>query len=142
MAWQDSFGLKLRVPPNFAAVKNRFVLLLLLLSGLVGACQKPEDVVPPRQLVPQSKMVGLLADIHVLEARVDAAALPTDSARALFRQQQKELFKRYNVTDSSFRQSYRYYAVHGKDLDDIYKTVVDSLGKRETRLGGNPEPAP
>ncbi|SNC60085.1 protein of unknown function [Hymenobacter gelipurpurascens] len=120
-------------------MKNRFVLLLFLLSGIVGACQKPEDVVPPRQLVPQNKMVSLLADIHILESRVDAAALPTDSARALFRQQQQQLFKRYDVTDSSFRQSYRYYAVHGKDLDDIYKTVVDTLSKREIRLGGHPE---
>jgi hypothetical protein len=123
-------------------VKNRFVLLLLLLSGLVGACQKPEDVAPPRQLVPQPKMISLLADIHVLESRVDAAGLPTDSARALFRQQQRQLFTRYEVTDSSFRQSYRYYAVHGKDLDDIYKTVIDTLNKREIRLGGHPEPRP
>jgi hypothetical protein len=50
------------------------------------------------------------------------------------------LFKRYEVTDSSFRQSYRYYAVHGKDLDDIYTIVIDSLGKRERRLGIKPDP--
>lgn len=84
-------------------------------------------------------MVSLLADVHVLEARVDGSGLPSDSARALFRQQQQQLFKRYEVTDSSFRQSYRYYAVHGKDLDAIYKIVVDTLSKRETRLGGHPE---
>jgi hypothetical protein len=138
--WQDSFGLKLRVPPNFATVKNCFLYLLLVLSACVAACQKPEDMAPPRQLIPQNKMVVLLTDIHILEARVDNAGLPTDSARALFRQQQKQLFKQYEVTDSSFRQSYRYYAVHGKDLDDIYTIVIDSLGKREKRLGIQPDP--
>jgi hypothetical protein len=116
-------------------VKNTFLYLLLVLGTLLAACQKPEEVAPPSKLLPQDKMVSLLVNIHILEAQVDASALPSDSARALFLQQKKELFKRYEVTDSTFRQSYRYYAVHNKDLDDIYKIVIDSLGKREEKFG-------
>lgn len=76
-------------------------------------------------------MVSLLVELHTLEARTDAAALTMDSARALFRQEQKRLYRRYQVTDSSFVQSYRYYAIHDKDLDGIYTTVIDSLSLRE-----------
>ncbi|TGE06507.1 DUF4296 domain-containing protein [Hymenobacter fodinae] len=120
-------------------MKNTFLYLLLILGAWLQACQKPEDVAPPSKLLPQDKMVSVLVNIHILEAQVDASALPSDSARALFLQQKKELFKRYGVTDSSFRQSYRYYAVHDKDLDDIYKIVIDSLGKREQKLGVSPD---
>ncbi|TGD79744.1 DUF4296 domain-containing protein [Hymenobacter wooponensis] len=120
-------------------MKNTFLCLLLVLCSFLTACQKPEDVAPPSKLLPQEKMVSLLVNIHILEAQVDASALPSDSARALFLQQKKDLFKRFDVTDSTFQQSYRYYAVHDKDLDDIYKTVIDSLGKREEKFGVKPE---
>lgn len=97
------------------------------------ACQKPEEVAPPRQLIPRDKMIRLLVELHTLEARTDGAGLPTDSARALFREAQKSLYWRFEVNDSAFVQSYRYYAVHNKDLDEIYTVVVDSLALREVR---------
>lgn len=86
-------------------------------------------------------MAGLLVELHTLEARIDATGLPMDSARAMYVQQQKSLLWRYQVTDSSFQQSYRYYAVHGKDLDEIYGVVIDTLGLREVRQGGT-QPGP
>ncbi|WP_170172590.1 DUF4296 domain-containing protein [Hymenobacter rigui] len=117
---------------------------LCALALLVTACQKPEEVPVPAQLIPRDKMVSLLVELHLLEARTDAAILPQDSARALFRQQQKDVYWRYEVTDSAFVQSYRYYAIHDKDLDEIYSTVVDSLSLREARLTtpGSPPPHP
>ncbi|RSK48863.1 DUF4296 domain-containing protein [Hymenobacter rigui] len=138
---------KLRLPPNFATVKRysfRAGSWLCALALLVTACQKPEEVPVPAQLIPRDKMVSLLVELHLLEARTDAAILPQDSARALFRQQQKDVYWRYEVTDSAFVQSYRYYAIHDKDLDEIYSTVVDSLSLREARLTtpGSPPPHP
>ncbi|GAB2792341.1 hypothetical protein GCM10027175_33720 [Hymenobacter latericoloratus] len=119
------------------------------LALLVTACQKADDIAPPRQLIPRDKMVSLLMELHTLEARTDAAGLPIDSARALFHEAQKNLYWRYEVNDSSFRQSYRYYAVHDKDLDEIYAQVVDSLALREVQLqaanaasAGTPAPTP
>ncbi|GAB3238012.1 hypothetical protein GCM10027346_30180 [Hymenobacter seoulensis] len=104
----------------------------LLALGVTG-CQKPDDIAPPRQLLPRDKMVRLLVELHTLEARTDASALPSDSARALFRQEQKRLYTRYQTTDSAFQQSYQYYAIHDKDLDEIYATVIDSLTQQEKR---------
>lgn len=108
----------------------------------LAACQKPEEVAPPRQLIPRDKMIRLLVELHTLEARTDGAGLPTDSARALFREAQKSLYWRYEVNDSAFTQSYRYYAVHNKDLDEIYAVVVDSLALREVRQQASSPTAP
>lgn len=91
-------------------------------------------VVPPSQLASKTQMVSVLTDLHILEARVEAARLSTDSARALYNEQQRMVLQQHQMTDSVFRQSYRYYAIHEKDLDNIYAQITDSLTLREQVL--------
>ena len=97
-------------------------------------CQRPEEPVRPALLLPKEKMTSLLINLHIVEAQVEASRLAPDSARAMFNQLRRDLFWRYETTDSAFYQSYRYYAVHDKDLDKIYGDVIDSLSIRETKL--------
>jgi hypothetical protein len=113
-------------------------LLLALLSG----CTIPEEVPPPTQLLPKEKMVSLLVQLHLLEARIESSRLPPDSARALFQAQKKALLWKSGIksADSLLEHSYRYYAVSHKDMDEIYKAVVDSLEHRETVLSGEKAP--
>ena len=93
----------------------------------------------PELLLPKDKMTSLLTNLHLAEAQVEASRLSADSAKALFNQLRKDLFWRYETTDSAFYQSYRYYAVHDKDLSDIYTAVTDSLQARARRLGSTQE---
>ena len=113
--------------------------LLLLLS--LSACQRPEEPPQPAVLLPKEQMISLLTRLHLLEARVDAGHLKPDSSRALFQGQQRELLRQAGTTDSVFFRSYRYYGVHGKDLEEIYQAVIDSLGRQERKLGGPATPA-
>ena len=116
-------------------------LLLALLLAAPG-CERPEQVPKPPHLLPKDQMESLLVQIHLLESRIEGSRLPPDSARALFLSEQRELFWRNNVppADSTFERSYRYYAVHAKDLDEIYAVVVDSLAARAKKLGGTGVP--
>jgi hypothetical protein len=115
-------------------------LLAPLLLAL-PACDQPEIAPPPPNLVPKEKMVRLLADLHVLEARVESSRLNPDSARALFLAQQKALLWSREVSDSSFQRSYRYYGTHGKDLSEIYNGVIDTLAQRQFQLTPPAAPA-
>ena len=124
---------------------RRCCLGLLLPSFLLAlpACQRPEEPPRPADLLPKERMVLLLADLHLLEARVENSRLPPDSSRALYLTQQKDLLLKRAVSDSAFQRSYRYYGIHGKDLDDIYGAVIDTLGRREAKLKAFPMvPAP
>lgn len=94
----------------------------------------------PADLLPRARLVPLLADLHVLEARLENSRLSLDSSRALFGQEQRRLLRRHQVSDSAFHRSYRYYSVHGKDLDELYAAVLDTLARRRQRLGGKPAP--
>ena len=128
----------------------RFVFIrpALAVSGLVLAlltgCATPEEVPPPAQLLPKEKLVSLLVQLHILEARVEGSRLSSDSARALFQQQKKEILRKNNVSekDSVLPRSYRFYAVNHKDMDEIYKVVIDSLERRSTKLSGGTAPTP
>ena len=100
-----------------------------------AACQRPEEPVPPADLLPKAQLIPLLADLHVLEARVENSRLSPDSSRALYVSEEKNLLWSHQVTDSVFRRSYRYYGIHGKDLDEVYGAVIDTLTQREAKLG-------
>ena len=113
-------------------------LLLPPLLLALPACQRPEEPPRPADLVPKEKIVQLVADLHVLEARVENSRLSGDSSRALYLANQKEIFWKNEVTDSAFQRSYRYYSIHGKDLDEIYGAAIDTLGRRELRLAPAP----
>ncbi len=109
-----------------------------LLLAALGGCSTPEAVPAPAQLLPREKMVSLLVQLHLLEAQIEASRLSTDSARALFQSKRKELLWKNNVSedDSLVQHSYRYYALHNKDMNEIYKEVIDSLQARQTKLNG------
>ena len=111
-----------------------FVAPLLL---VLPACDKPEQVPPPPNLIPREKMIPLLANLHELEARIESSRLAPDSARALFLSRQKDLLWKNEVSDSVFHRSYYYYGVHGKDLNEIYGAVIDTLTARQHKLDPN-----
>lgn len=115
-------------------------LLALLLSA--AGCQRPEEPTPPADLLPPEKVVRILADLHLLEARVENSRLSADSGRALYLAQHKDVLWRHEVSDSAFQRSYRYYGIHGKDLEGIYTAVVDTLTQREKRYAPATPPAP
>lgn len=108
--------------------------LLALTPLLLTQCDRPEEAPPPAKLLPRDQLVSLLVDLHVLEARVEASRLPTDSAHVLYRQQVKDVYWRHDTDEETFKQSINYYASHGKDLENIYTIVVDSIAMRQFRV--------
>ena len=120
-------------------------LLLAPLLLALPACDRPEDPLAPADLLPKERLIPLLADLHELEARIESSRLSPDSARALYLSQQKAVLRKREVTDSAFQRSYRYYRIHGKDLNEIYKTVIDTLTRREVKFekpGASAQPIP
>ena len=110
-------------------------LLLAPLLLALPACQRPEEPPRPADLLTKEQLVPLLADLHILEARVESSRLSPDSSRALYQAEQKNTLWKREITDSAFQRSYRYYGIHGKDLDDIYGAVIDTLKHRQDHFG-------
>jgi Domain of unknown function (DUF4296) len=112
--------------------------LLFALLLTLPACQRPEEAIPPADLLPKERMVPLLADLQQLEAQVEDSRLSPDSARALFLAEQKNMLWKRQTTDSALQRSYRYYGAHGKDLPEMYQSVIDTLKERQQKFAPRP----
>ena len=124
-----------------STLTNFFLSAGLLLA--VAGCARPEQVLPPPDVLSKEEVISLLVQFHLLESRIESSRLAPDSARALFQTMHDEVLRRRQLkaADSTFERSYRYYAMNGKDLDGIYAAVIDSLAAREKKMGGTPSPS-
>ena len=124
-----------------STLTNFFLSAGLLLAA--AGCARPEQVLPPPDVLSKEEVISLLVQFHVLESRIESSRLAPDSARALFQTMHDEVLRRRQLkaADSTFERSYRYYAMNGKDLDGIYAAVIDSLAAREKKMGGTPSPS-
>ena len=108
-------------------------LLKLLPFGLLillSAC-KSQFEAPPSGTLDQSKMVFVLIRVQLLEAELEAKAVPKDSARKVFKAEEARIYREAGTTEKQFKQSYQFYLRNTALLDRIYAVVVDSLSFRE-----------
>ncbi|OKL41798.1 hypothetical protein A3841_11465 [Pontibacter flavimaris] len=84
-------------------------------------------------MIPQEKMVRVLADIHTAEALIEAKVIYPDTALMTYNQEQEKIFQKYNITQEQFKDTYDYYLQNLREMDALYEIVVDTLSMRETK---------
>lgn len=105
-----------------------FSTLFLILS----ACS---NLSKPDCLITKDKLALILTDLHIAEKKLDYAGLSKDSAYAVYHGvYKKNILDSAGTTVDCFEASMDYYVAHPLEIESIYKTVVDTLVKRNTRL--------
>ena len=114
--------------------------ILLILSAIsifaFSSCDKP-PVEKPDNLIPEDKMISMLADIHLAEATFatrrhqDSTIMNTTSPDFY-----QSVLKEYNVTDTIFEKSYVYYASQPKKFEKMYQQVMNKLNEMEQEFSG------
>ncbi|WP_420580920.1 DUF4296 domain-containing protein [Reichenbachiella sp.] len=107
---------------------KKYFLLINVIVGF-GCNQTVNDV----EVIPPSKMIELLIDIHILEARVDKLRITNDSSFAVFNTLEKEIFDLNDITKEEYERSFQHYLARPRELDQIYSVVVDSLNLIQKR---------
>ncbi|MDF2456705.1 MAG: hypothetical protein K0R51_2698 [Cytophagaceae bacterium] len=103
-------------------------LLLLFVLGLT-ACNK-EDQSRPASILPQEKMVVILADIHQTEGIISTKEYSKDSSLLLFTELENQLLAKHGVSKKEFKETYSWYTSHVKEYKELYTIVVDTLNVR------------
>nr|WP_304608536.1 DUF4296 domain-containing protein [Pontibacter anaerobius] len=85
-------------------------------------------------MIPQEKMVRILADIHTTEALIETNVIYPDTALMSFNQEQAKIFEQYDVTQEQFKDTYNYYLRNIEEMDVLYEIVVDTLSVRESKM--------
>jgi hypothetical protein len=110
-------------------MQTRYLFLCFLLLAM--ACGDPKI---PSDVLPEKKMVGLLIDMQIADARVSGAGLRTDSAKVIMRFYEDKLFEQHAVSREHYQKSMAYYLENPKILDRIYEAMIDTLHLREQKL--------
>lgn len=112
--------------------RNLIFLFLLVPCFALALLACGNEEKPPGDLIPEDKMVKILADIHVAEAQVTNLQLRSlDSSVAVYGDLQQKIWKKYDVDTSIYRKSYAYYTSHPAFLAEIYDKVEKNLENRE-----------
>lgn len=113
--------------------RNLFVAYLsslLSVMGLLSSCTELDDK-QPDDLIPESKMVAVLTEIHLAEARVSRLGLGSlDSSTIVYKRLEKQVFQKFKVDTSAYSKSYVYYSSHPLQMEAIYKQITDNLQKK------------
>lgn len=105
----------------------KYIFLTVLV--ILGACAAKEQ---PEDLIEKEKMVKLLMEIHLLEAKMTQVPVePSDSAVVVYNHFEKLLFEEFDITKDQYETSFNYYVDNTAEFEKIYNAVVDSLMQRE-----------
>lgn len=78
-------------------------------------------------------MVQILADIHVVEARIETRVLYPDTALMAFNKEQQKILEAHGVEQQEFRNTYQYYLDNIPQMDKLYEVILDTLSVREAK---------
>lgn len=121
----------LRQPANAA------LLLVLALALVLGSCsQKPDP--EKKNPVSRKEIVGVLVEIHLLEARSDRLLIPRDSILSQYKIAYNDILARHHVTEANFRKTMDFYLKNPDKMDLMYQDVVDELSRVEAQQAGTP----
>lgn len=109
---------------------------IVLLTGLLIAAGGCAQDMRSRAPIPDSTMVDVLVELHLLEARMELA--PSDSAAIL--PSRDEIFRRHGIDSARFARTVDHYADRLDAYSRLYDRVTDRLQARQPRGTNDPSP--
>ncbi|WP_299700000.1 DUF4296 domain-containing protein [uncultured Pontibacter sp.] len=116
-------------------MKRIFCILSL---AVLASCGQTSDKTP-KNLLPEQKLVQILADVHVAEARIENRIVYPDTAMMLYSLEQQRILEAHGVEEKLFRDTYRYYLSDIKKMNRLYEIILDTLSVREAKLRAGSE---
>ena len=108
-------------------------IILSILSILLLACTTPKIEIPT-EILSETEFANMLKEIHLVEATFELnKSKGIENAKNTLANSYQSIYKKYDVTDTTFSKSLDYYAKHPEKLEKIYTTVLEQLtGERST----------
>lgn len=90
----------------------------------------------PDNLLSREAVAGVLVDLHLLEAAVQAKAYSEDSNKAVLTAYNKFIFEKHGVDSEQFASSFDYYLSNSLQMDTIMGFVIEELSNQEALSRG------
>lgn len=107
-----------------------WMAMAILGLGMLPSCQAQQDE-RPDNLIPEDRMVDILTEVHKAETRVSRLGLRSlDSSNIAYKHLERQIFQKFKVDTAAYTKSYVYYSSHPREMESIYKQVVEKLKKQ------------
>ncbi len=113
---------------------QKYSYLFILLWVFVGCA--PDKPKAPSDLLTQSQMSGIIADMHIADAITTSKALLPDSANQEAISYREFILKKHNTNKQQFTASLEFYKQNPEQLDSVYAEVITKLSSTETQYLG------
>jgi hypothetical protein len=101
-------------------------IFLLLGLTLMVACDDSSKT--PKGAIDRKTMAKILADIHLVEAKVSRLSLQDyDSTKIAYKELEQQVMKKYKTDTSTYRASYNYYVTNPELMTSIYDETLANL---------------
>ncbi len=104
---------------------SKHIWVIWLIFG-VTACA--DYAAPP---LPKEKMIAILKDIHIAEAKINRITTELDSGRVLMGMYEQQIYARHNVDEATYLKAFDYYMSEPQLMDEIYQQLIDTLALEE-----------
>ncbi|MFM7853756.1 MAG: DUF4296 domain-containing protein [Flammeovirgaceae bacterium] len=99
---------------------------------LLVACGSRDS--KPAPVLPREKLINLIIEMYLAEAKMDATSLSRDSTIKFFVPREKKILQKLGIADSTLKITYDYYLRHPKEFEEVYDAVIDSLNLQEQKI--------
>ncbi len=105
-----------------------FLSFLLILAGCKSSGEKdlPQGLMKD-SIIPQTEMIKILVDVHVLEASLQIQRSKNGDVIAMEDRYYKKLFSTYKVSRGRFKLNLNYYEMDPENFRKMYEEVVRKL---------------
>jgi len=114
-------------------VQKYSYLFILLWVFMSCAPDKPKA---PADLLTQSQMSSIIAEMHIADAISASHDLSMDSSRQQAVNYREFIFKKNNTNKEQFEVSLEFYKQNPEQLDSVYAEVITKLSSSESQYRG------
>ena len=109
-------------------------VMLALLGVLLLGCTAPETKIPAG-ILSEVEFANMLKDVHWEEAAFELnKSKGMENAKNTLANSYQSIYKKYDVTDTTFSKSLDYYAKNPEKLEKIYSTILEQLTDERSTL--------
>ena len=109
-------------------------IILTVLSILLLGCTAPETKIPTG-ILSEVEFANMLKDVHLVEAAFELnKSKGIEDAKNTLVNSYQSIYKKHNITDTTFSKSLDYYAKNPEKLEKTYADVLEQLTKERSTL--------
>ena len=112
---------------------RRNILFATVLATILSfaSCNRFGDPKKPKPFFDENRMVEIITDIEIVEAKLNFANERGGSADSLKDSYYQQLYDHHGITKEQLTENLNYYTQKPEVLEDIMSRVVDSLSKSQ-----------